>query len=376
MNSLTIAWNMIRQIAGTKKGALLHILLPCVVITLAVALMGQQESSKARILYVNEDGGTASTHLLDELRAKPDYMLKEIETEEAMKKEITGSKGEAGFVIPAGFTDGIFSGNPKVVRMYELKMSEASITLRLTLQQLSQGMASTAGLAGDKAVFGTMLEQTRKHAVSSVKHDMQIYPKPGLNIVTGFTLMFLMGLVNSSVSKILEDRRRRTMARVFSAPVRAWEITLGNFLGSFAVGITQILLVLLFSGYVLRYDYDVPLLQHFIVLGAFMLVAMGLASAVAGLIRNPQNAGMLNSLIITPTCMLGGCFWPVSFMPEFMQKAANFVPQKWTIEAVEKLSAGGGMGSVTLPLAILGLMALILLAIGSSILRPAETQVS
>lgn len=385
MNSLTIAWNMIRQIAGTKKGALMHILLPCIVVTLAVFLMGQDNYSQARILYVNEDTGAASGHLLDELAGKSDYELKEIASEAELKEQITSGKGEAGFVIPQGYTESIVSGNPEPVRMYELKTSEASSMLRLALQQLAQGIDATAKLTGrseksegeaDTEAFADVLEQSAKHNISSVKHDLQLYPKPGLNVVTGFTLMFLMGLINSTVSKIMEERRRRTMARVFSAPVRAWEITLGNFLGSFAVGISQIALVLLFSGYVLRYDYDVPFLLHFLVLGAFMLVSMGIASAVAGLIRNPQNAGMINSLIITPTCMLGGCFWPVSFMPEFMQKAANFVPQKWAIEAVEKLSEGGGMTSIILPLGILGLMAVVLLAIGSSILRPAETNVN
>lgn len=384
MNSLTIAWNMIRQIAGTKKGALMHIFLPCIVIALAVFLMGQDNYSQARILYVNEDVEIASAHLLDELGRKSDYVLKEIASESELKEQITANKGEAGFVIPKGFTESMFSGKPEPVRMYELKASEASSMLRVTLQQLTRGIGSAAGLTGrseptgeaDMKVFGSVLEQMEKHNVSSVKHDLELYPKPGLNVVTGFTLMFLMGLINSTVSKVIEDRRRRTMARVFSTPVRAWEITLGNFLGSFAVGISQIALVLLFSGYVLRYDYDVPLLLHFLVLGAFMLVSMGIASAIAGLIRNPQNAGMINSLIITPTCMLGGCFWPISFMPDFMQKAANFVPQKWAIEAVEKLSEGGSTASILLPLGILGLMAIILLAIGSTILRPAETNVN
>ncbi|MMZ59193.1 ABC-2 type transporter [compost metagenome] len=107
-----------------------------------------------------------------------------------------------------------------------------------------------------------------------------------------------------------------------------------------------------------------------------MLVAMGISSAVAGLIRNTQQASIINSLIITPTCMIGGCFWPISFMPEFMQKAANFVPQKWTIEAVEILSSGNGLSDITVPLLILGLMALILLAFGSAVLRPSDANVN
>lgn len=103
-----------------------------------------------------------------------------------------------------------------------------------------------------------------------------------------------------------------------------------------------------------------------------MLVSMGLASTVAGLIRNPKNANMLNSLVIMPTCMIGGCFWPISFMPDYMQRLANFVPQKWAIQAVETISAGGTLSDITLPLLILFGMAAILLTVGSAILRPSQ----
>ncbi|MGV2806473.1 ABC transporter permease, partial [Clostridium perfringens] len=139
---------------------------------------------------------------------------------------------------------------------------------------------------------------------------------------------FMMTLISSVVSMMIDDRRQRTLSRMYTAPVRAYQIALGNFLGSLVVGSLQVIIVLALSRYVLRYDYGIPLLLHFLILMAFMMVSLGLASTVAGLIRNGQNAAMINSMIVTPTCMLGGCFWPLAIMPEFMQKIANFIPQK------------------------------------------------
>ncbi|MNC65353.1 hypothetical protein D3C75_1156310 [compost metagenome] len=51
------------------------------------------------------------------------------------------------------------------------------------------------------------------------------------------------------------------------------------------------------------------------------------------------------------------------------------MPQKWVIQALEQLSAGDPLSSVTTPLSILGLMALILLVVGSAILRPQDSRV-
>lgn len=381
MNSFTIALNIIKRTIGTKKGVLAHIILPCIVIAAIVGLLGREEITRAEIAYVNEDTGVASEYLLDELANKPDYVLKSFQSEEVMKEYLIGLKGSVGVMIPPGFTEGVLTGNTPILQTYEMKMSEATVTIKININNLVAGMSSTAARVNASVIaqgegnvnFSRVLDEIKKHRISAVGNDLRLYPKPGITTVTGFTLMFLMGLVSSTVTRIVEDRSRRTMARVFSAPVRAWEIALGNFLGSFIVGLIQIVVVLFLTRSVLNYDYGVSVLPHFLILGAFMLVAMGLASAVAGLIRNPQNTGTLNSLIIIPTSMIGGCFWPISFMPDIMQKAANFVPQKWAIEAVENLSAGAGMQSLALPMLILGLMAVILLAIGSAILRPSET---
>jgi ABC-2 type transport system permease protein len=38
--------------------------------------------------------------------------------------------------------------------------------------------------------------------------------------------------------------------------------------------------------------------------------------------------------------MLGGCYWPIWMMPEFMQKAAMLVPQYWANEAISLLQQG------------------------------------
>ncbi|MNO26871.1 ABC-2 family transporter protein [compost metagenome] len=134
MNSFTIAWNMIKRTVGTKKGMLMHILLPCLVISAVIGLLGQDDSSQAIILYVDQDGGTASRFLLNELADSPDYVLKKIDNEADLREKMVGDQGTAGFIIPAGFTDDLMSGNIPSIRMYELKLSEGSYTLRLKLE--------------------------------------------------------------------------------------------------------------------------------------------------------------------------------------------------------------------------------------------------
>ncbi|MDO7906618.1 ABC transporter permease [Paenibacillus sp. JX-17] len=378
MNSLTIALNLMRRMIRTRKDLFFYLLLPCLVISGTIALLGQNDTSENNIIYLNQDQGPAGSFLVQELSKSRGYHLMEAKNQDEIKQAVKDHNVWLGFTLPANFSSSLLAGEEPKAVTYELTDSEPAYTFKLNLAQnverLSQAAAAVA--APDENTrnisFKQVLAGMSQPQVKAAITDEQLYTKPGLTNVTGFTLMFLMGLITSTVSIINQDRIQRTMARIFSAPVRSYEMVLGNFIGSFAVGAIQIVIILLVTRGGLGYDYGLPLGAQLLIMLAFLLVTMGIASTVSGLIRNQSNAGMLNTLIIIPTCMLGGCFWPIKIMPDYLQKAANFVPQKWVFDAMDTIGTGGTIADIWLPLSVLGLMAAILLAIGSVILRPQE----
>lgn len=379
MHSLTIAWNMVRRTLGRKKGWVVYLVMPCIVVALAVLLLGQTKAVGIVVSYVNDDEGPAGQYVIRELARHDQYVLKEAASEAELRDGLLHNTSTVGIRIPSGLSQGLIEGEVPGVKLYELTASEGAASVRLTVESAIKRLHGTGSIirtAGEEAGGMQMLEQVlgqvERYTIDTATTDLHLYSRPGLANVTGFTLMFMMGLISSVVTLIVDDRRQRTMSRIYTAPVRAYEIALGNFLGSLVVGSLQVMVVLLLSRTVLRYDYGIPFGLHFLILTAFMMVSLGLATTVAGMIRNDKNTALINSLIITPTSMLGGCFWPISIMPDFMQKIANFIPQKWAIEAVEIGATGGSVADIGLPLVVLGLMAVILLAVGSAVLRPSE----
>ncbi|PAD73617.1 ABC transporter permease [Paenibacillus campinasensis] len=379
MHSLTIAWNMVRRTLGRKKGWVVYLVMPCIVVALAVLLLGQTKAVGIVVSYVNDDEGPAGQYVIRELARHDQYVLKEAASEAELRDGLLHNTSTVGIRIPSGLSQGLIEGEVPGVKLYELTASEGAASVRLTVESAIKRLHGTGSIirtAGEEAGGMQMLEQVlgqvERYTIDTATTDLHLYSRPGLANVTGFTLMFMMGLISSVVTLIVDDRRQRTMSRIYTAPVRAYEIALGNFLGSLVVGSLQVMVVLLLSRTVLRYDYGIPFGLHFLILTAFMMVSLGLATTVAGMIRNDKNTALINSLIITPTSMLGGCFWPISIMPDFMQKIANFIPQKWAIEAVEIGATGGSLADIGLPLAVLGLMAVILLTVGSAVLRPSE----
>ncbi|MDQ0900042.1 MULTISPECIES: ABC transporter permease [unclassified Paenibacillus] len=384
MNSLFIALNMLRRTLFQKKGFLMYLVIPAAAVSLIIGVLGQQSEHGVDIAYINLDRGAMGSHLLQELSMLPDYRLKQEASETALKEMVTKQKVSSAFLIPEGFSETLMKGASAQIDMYQLNINEASITLKINLDSILSRYQGTIELYSQQGFQDAALHeavektisQMEKHQVKERITDLDLYVNPKMNTVIGFMLMFMMGLINNTVSVIMDDRRQRTMARTYSAPVHSFEIVLGNFIGSFLVGTLQVLVILLFTRYVTNYEYGLPFLSQFIMLEFFLLASMGIASAVASMVKNASNMSVINSLVVTPTCMLGGCFWPISFMPEWMQKIANFVPQKWVIEAIQRMASGQTLSQMWMHMGVLTLFGLILLGVGSVILRPGDAEVS
>jgi len=90
-----------------------------------------------------------------------------------------------------------------------------------------------------------------------------------------------------------------------------------------------------------------------VILGCFGLVAISIGMMIVALARSSYEAGVASTLVITPSCMLAGCFWPVEYMPAIMQKISYFIPQRWALDAVQALQRGAAFHDVAGNLVVL-----------------------
>jgi ABC-2 type transport system permease protein len=90
-----------------------------------------------------------------------------------------------------------------------------------------------------------------------------------------------------------------------------------------------------------------------VVMLLFSLIAVGLSLVLISFSNSRSAASALQNLIIMPTVMLSGCFWPVEVMPTTLQKIANFLPQRWTLDTLTKLQEGHSFSELSLHLLIL-----------------------
>ena len=384
MPSLHIAAQLIRRTMGTRRGLIMNVMLPAIILSIMAGLFSSFDREKAVIAVNNADTGILGSYLAFSLEQESLYEihLKPNITEQELKEMVIDGKADAAIYIPSDYSEKWLEGGQSKAFLYRMneQLWNASLAAMLATEgnkladsiALVRGTGADAGGA-DLTKLTALLEAQASPKVVAENADMKLGNIVSNPMMIGLILMFVMLLVSQSIGLVMEDREQRTMARMFTAPLRAIDIAFGNFMGSMLVGTIQLVIVLGLTYFAFGYSPGIPFGSMLLVLEFFLLAAVGLSSAVAGLVHNSTQLSQINTLIIAPTCMISGCFFPLSFLPDFMQKLANFTPQKWAIGAIDRLGGGGSFSDIRLQLLILLLFAAVMIAFGSAVLRPNRT---
>ena len=151
-------------------------------------------------------------------------------------------------------------------------------------------------------------------------------------IVGGYAVMFLLFALSNASAAFFDEKNSGVFQRVLSTPVTRAQLLWSRFLYGVLFGLGQ-LMALFFAGHLL---YGVDVFGHF---GNLILVCASVAAACTGfgmllsaVTRSPDAARSLATLLVITMSACGGAWFPISFMPEFMQQVAHFTIVYWAIE--------------------------------------------
>ncbi|WP_274361595.1 ABC transporter permease [Paenibacillus thermotolerans] len=349
MNSIWIAVTMIRRITSKRKNIFFFLLVPSIVVSFAIQALGSFDKAAPTVGFVDLEGGAAGKAVLSVLERQFDVVP--AADEDALTTVFVDGLTNSGVIVRE---DGS-------LQYREWRAGADTAAVQITVDGISRRLAEPEN-AGTVQPAVTVKERPKGNG---------IVPN-----ALGLLLMFILLLTSGSVATILEDRSGRTLSRMYTAPVRPIEISLGLFLGMLAIGLGQIGIVTLMNIVIFGVAFTHSLGLQLLILVCFLFAAVGMSTAIAGVARHRHQIGIINSLVITPSCMLGGCFWPAEFMPEVMQRLSNIVPQKWAMDGFIALAGGGTLSDIAWPLLILMLFAAVTIGLGSAVLKPEQETVS
>ena len=179
--------------------------------------------------------------------------------------------------------------------------------------------------------------------------------------------MFVMFTIFGGMTALIQERKQGTLQRLAILPLTRAQLLGGKILARFLLGLLQFLVIFLF-GALLGMDFgQSPLALATLVL-SYTLAITALSFAIGTRLENESQAGglaLLLSLILAP---LGGGWWPLEVVPEFMRMVGHISPVAWAMDGFNALIFDtGGLEDVLLPVGVL--LAISLLCFGIAIRR-------
>ncbi|HLS65234.1 MAG TPA: ABC transporter permease [Ruania sp.] len=194
--------------------------------------------------------------------------------------------------------------------------------------------------------------------------------------VTGFDVgassqvllfVFLTALAGSAT--LIDARRHRVIARTLAAPVSAGSVVAGQALGRWAIAFFQGVYVMVGTSLLFGVTWgNVGLCL--LVLAVFSTVAAGAAMAIGSLLDNEGAASGLGVGLALVLAALGGCMVPQEIFPASLQFVASLTPHGWGYRAFAEIQRHGGtLADIAGPLGVLVGFAVVVLVLGSLLLR-------
>ncbi|GGB40576.1 ABC transporter permease subunit [Virgibacillus dakarensis] len=352
-----ILWLMRKTLRTTfrKKGnILLYLVTPLVGIFIALLANGDQ-GSELTLGVVNHDNKQISMETISFLKGLDNIRVKEIQ-EEDVKEHVISGKVDSVITFEQGYSESVLTGEPDSLDLTSIKGESVTGFVKSYLYQYIDNLTALSKAAeGELDTFSSLYhdyKQTDFQLNTTALEDSSTSKSMTLSAL-GFLIMIMMISAANLSEIILAEKANRTYFRLLSTPISARKYIFSNVLVNMMVMLVQVVITLAFLSYVFHIDLNISLWKALLVMAIFSLISVGVSLVIVAFSNSRGAANALTNLIIMPTVMLSGCFWPVEVMPESVQKISEFLPQRWTLDTLTKLQEGSSFGSLYLNILIL-----------------------
>ncbi len=399
--TLDITWHELRLIFLNRSIWLNLVVLP-IVISLAVGIAFSTPVNTGsggailRVDVINNDTGPQGAAILERMRAiNTNLLFCPVDNREDDPCELDGAgltpdviqdrlieqTSLALIVIPEAFSARLDAGQASSLIYRSNDNAVAPNYILQALQAAAQeiGGAQTAANAGlqvadrieyltfsDEADRVAFAGQIRNFATTAwempparvayftSQSEGQEIPGGGFNqSIPGIASMYVMFIIFPAAAVLIRDRKQGTFQRVLVMPVRRSELLGGKMSARFVIGMTEYAIIFAF-GALLGVRYGGAPVALVVLMASFVLCITALTLLMTTFLKTEQQAQGIALFLTLTLAPLGGAWWPLAIVPEWMRIIGHISPVAWVMDGFHALFyTGAGFEAVILPVVVL-----------------------
>lgn len=305
-----IIYKELIQLSRDPATLMITLLMPVVQLTIYGYAI-DTEVKHVRTAILDQDKTAASRDFIARYDATGLYTIVDyVTSEDELYEAIVASTAKVGLNIPAGYERQLRSGKPATIQVLidGSNNTVAGQTLS-TVQNLGFSISAELLSATRNGKLAAPLEVRPRLLFNPSLRSANFFV-PGLIGI----LLFLMTMMLTAFA-IVRERELGTLEQLMVTPVSKSALMLGKVLPYVALGMVQMLVVILFA----RLVFNVHIVGSlYLLIGlAFIFVfsSLGLGLIISTIARNQLQAMMTSFMVMLPSVLLSGFIFPRESMP-------------------------------------------------------------
>jgi len=324
--AFAIAKRIFRGLRHDRRTVALILVAPVLAMTLfGIAFSGEVED--VNVAIVNMDKGPLAQKIIENLDSET-VNVKFIESEQEAVERVEDGKAWAAIVFPSDFSR---------------SMAESTAVIHLKADKSNVNVAGAIGTALREAMTQTMSEAGGQIPVSV--DESPVYGEnaefidffvPGIMAFAIFLLTTLLTLL-----AFVGERTSGTLERLKASPMTEVEIVLGYVIAFGIIGMIQASLLLIIATLGFKVTIVGNAFLAYLIVACLALVSVSLGVLLSAAAKREAQAVQFLPMIILPTFLLAGIFWPVEAIPEWLRPASYVIPPTYGVEAMRSVMVRG-----------------------------------
>ncbi len=332
-------------------------------------------------------GREITTMLVDNDELSSLFAIEISEDADEVRASVERGDLAAALIVPSGFSRSVNEGQPVelevlrdpgadlsagiwegVVRSVAVELSRVSV-----IAQTAGRVAGEQGLPPEAvgAIVGKAVEQAAASEERAVRVEVRQAEREGepfgpLDYYSlSMTAMFLLFGSMFGAFSLITERREQTMSRLLTTPTPRASFIGGKMLGIFLLGALQFGVLYAYTSGMMRVDWGGDPIATLSIGIAELAATAGLAVLIASIARTERGAGGLGPLVIQVMALLGGAFFPLTILPDWLQPVRYISVVGWALDGFQAVQTrGAGLVDVIPNIAALAGFAVVFFGIG------------
>ncbi|OEH91073.1 ABC transporter permease [Bacillus solimangrovi] len=342
---LTLA--QLRIFARNRQVLFWTLFFPVFLMLMLGSFLGSGNGISLSIAIIDEENSKQSSEFISVFEDNEAVQLEQDLTEEEALSLLNTGDLQLVVIVPKGFANSVTQVNA----------DESVLKIPVYYNETNFAVSQIGLTLVDSVVDGISKQMVDYHPVVVTEAkgvealDLQYidFLVPGI-----VAMMIMSNNMNGVAGQISAWRERGILRRMQGTTLKASTFIAGQITARLLLNGLQAMIVLLIGNLV--FDVQVSgswlTLTLFVILGTLAFMAIGFI--IAGIAKTPESAAPIAGFLSFPMLFLGGVFFPINNMPDFLQPVVKLLPISHLSTALrEVMNVGASLSTMWLEAVIL-----------------------